>query len=85
MSNNPQHIIAALNVENRALRQQIASLAETRQTRVLMEKLVCAALTGACARLNSPTEAAEFAAKSSDAVIAYFQKIQQESEAAPTA
>jgi hypothetical protein len=77
-TNNPQHIIAALNVENRQLRQQIQQLASQRSMQALADKLICAALTGAVVKATTAKEAAQIAVEAAQAVIEHFNPPQEE-------
>lgn len=77
-TNDPKTIIQGLHVENRQLRQQVAMLAQRRTSEALTEKLICAALTGAMIRVESPKLAAEMAIQAADCTVALLAGPQQE-------
>lgn len=76
-TNNAKTVIQALNIENRQLRQQIASLSEQKLSSMLYEKLLCAAVTGALTRAPSPKEAAVLALMTTDEVVARLNEPKQ--------
>lgn len=75
---NAPQMIQAQNVEISMLRKQVAQLQQERLNRMLFEKLVCSALTGAVSKSSTPKEAAQIAVESAQAVIAQFQPEQNE-------
>lgn len=63
--------IRILQAENINLRKQVEAL----RSGDAVEKFVCAALTGASARLDDPEQVAEFAIKTADALVKHFQGV----------
>lgn len=66
---NANQMLQAQSVEINMLRKQNAQLLEARQQRMLLDKLLCAALTGAVSRAVTPDEAAQIAIESAQSVV----------------